>query len=356
MTRSTGPRAAIAVALVVLVVVASVLVVAWVLPQVRTGRPGGTIPPGGGATLVNYTSSVDGTPLSYYEWLPTGYQPNESYPLAIYLHGQYMDGDELIDHDGGPEITAAAQADGYILISINTPRSTTGFFVNSVYTGPEEQDVLDAIAHEQQLRHVGALYLFGSSMGTVGTYSIAGHHIGMFAGIGVLNSCPDMFQAIQWRIVTDNVQSLEGVTSVFGALPNQTAYALGLSYYLSSARFFPQNYSGLKIYVTQGGDDQDCPNNPQIWPYQNANDTVLDSTCNTVPALYEPSGCTVPFANLSRADPSAWDWRFVYEPSGQHNLNEVNATDLFAFWSGLKGEGLFWGDYPFGGNLVSHPY
>jgi hypothetical protein len=156
--------------------------------------------------------------------------------------------------------------------------------------------------------------------------------------------------------VTGNSASLAGVTSVLGALPNQTAYALGLAYYLSSARYYPQNYSGVKIYVDQGGDDVDCPNNPNLWVYQNANDTVLDSTCTTVPQLDQPPSCTTPFANFSRTDPSSWDWRYVYEPTGQHNLDEVNATDLFAFWSGHVGGGLYWGSYPDGRDLVSHSY
>ena len=355
MRRAGWLWAGAAIAAAVVLIVATLMVPLWGFPW---GGHGGGPPPGPGPPggLVNYTSSVDGAALSYYEWLPTGYVPDQTYPLAVYMHGQYQGGNELEVHNGGPQVTAAAAAAGYLLISINTPRSNTGFYVNSIYTGPEEQDVLDAIAFEGQLRHVGAVYLFGSSMGTVGAYSLAGHHPGRFAGIGVLNSCPDMFEAIDWRIVTGNQASLQGVASVFGALPNQTSYALGMSYYLSSARFYPQNLSGLKIYVTQGGNDQDCPNNPSIWPYQNANDTVLTSTCHTIPSLGEPAQCTTPFVNFSRANPTAWDWRFVYEPRGTHNLAEVNATDLFAFWSGQVGPGLYWGDYPYGNDLVSRSF
>ena len=327
-------------------------------------HPPSPSPPGGPGnnssstpyTLVSYTSSVDGTGLSYYEWLPTGYDANRTYPLAIYLHGQFLDGDELIQHDGGPQVTAAAQAAGYILISINTPRTDSGFYVNSRYTGPEEQDVLDAIAHEKGIRSIGSLYIFGSSMGTVGAYSLVGHHPGEFAGIGALNSCPDMFEAIQWRILTHNDASLSAVEQVLGALPNKSAYAFGLAYYLSSARYFPQNYSGLQIYVTQGGEDVDCPNNVSVWPYQAANNTVLNSTCTTVPALLEPADCTVPFANFSSTDPAEWHWRFVYEPLGKHNLNEVNATDLFAFWSGDLPSGLYWGGYPGGTDLEARSW
>lgn len=349
-----------ALVIVAIVVLASILVVPGLLRLHRAGGGagggGGGIPPGP-YSLVNYSSSVDGLALSYYEWVPTGFDPNSTYPLAIFLHGQYMDGDELLVHDGGPQLTAAAQASGFLLISINTPRSTSGFYVNSQYTGPEEQDVLDAIAHEESLRHVGALFLFGSSMGTLGSYSIAGHHIGMFKGIGLLNECPDAYEAVQWRIVTNNQASLNGVKQVTGGnLPGQSAYASRITYYLSAARFYPQNYSHLLIYADQGGNDADCPNNPNLWPYQNANNTYLYSTCHTIPSLGEPADCTVPFANYSRADPTSWDWRYVFEPTGKHNLNVVNATDLFAFWMGQRTAGFLWGGYPYGTNLQSRSY
>ncbi|HYK94093.1 MAG TPA: hypothetical protein VEY07_08665, partial [Thermoplasmata archaeon] len=188
---SSGSTLAVVVSAVVIaavVVLAALLFVPGFVRPRHAGSGnggGGPPPPPGNAQLINYTSSVDGVALSYYEWTPPGYNASASYPLAIFLHGQYMDGNELIVHDGGPQITAAAAAAGFLLISINTPRTTSGFYVNSQYTGPEEQDVLDAIAHEESIRHVGHLYLFGSSMGTLGTYSLAGHHPGMFTGIGL---------------------------------------------------------------------------------------------------------------------------------------------------------------------------
>ncbi len=360
VSRSNAVMVIAAVGVAAVVIVAAILFVPGLLhlrfPGLGGGR-GGTPPPPEPAGLINYTSTVDGTALSYYEWLPVNYSRNGTYPLAIFLHGQYLAGDQLIVHDGGPQTVLAAELAGFILISINTPRSSSGFYVNSIYTGPEEQDVLDAIAHEQSLRHVGKLYVFGSSMGSVGSYSLVAHHAGMFAGVGVLNSCPDAYENIEWRIVTNNQASLSGVKQVTGgSLPGQSAYADQITYYLSAARFYPQNYSHVLIYVTQGGDDQDCPNNPNIWPYQNANNTVLFSTCHTIPSLDEPASCTTPFANFSRSNPSAWDRRFIYEPTGKHNLNEVNATDLFAFWLGQRSSGLYWGGYPYGANLQPRAY
>ena len=309
-----------------------------------------------GGQLIGYSSSVDGVALSYYEWFPTNYSPAQTYPLAIFLHGQGLGGDELIAHQGGSRIIDAAAAAGFLLISINTPRSDTGFYVNSPFSGPEEQDVLDAIAHEQSLRHVGSLYLFGSSMGTVGSYSIATHHPGEFAGIGVLNSCPDVFEALQWRIVTGNSASISGFeVTTGGKLPGQTNQATSETYYLSSGRFFPQNLSGTRIYVTQGGNDQDCPNNPDFWAYQNANDSVLTSTCVTVPSLAEPNNCTLPFATLETQHPGMFPWRFLYEPQGTHTLAETNGPDLFSFWLGQQSQGVYWADFPYGTNVRLPP-
>ena len=57
--------------------------------------------------------------------------------------------------------------DGFLLILPNT-RTGAGWYSDSAYTGPQEQDILDAIDHEQQLRSVGALYLYGFSMGSIG--------------------------------------------------------------------------------------------------------------------------------------------------------------------------------------------
>lgn len=335
----TNARAWIAVGaiLAAVIVIAAALVILHPF-RLGPGQPGSTL----GGQVIPYTSSVDGTSLSYYEWLPNGYNPNATYPLAMFLHGLAQAGNELLTNSGGPGIIAAAQADGYILISINT-RTNDGFYVNSPYSGPQQQDVVDAVHHEEALRHIGKLYVFGTSMGSVGSLALGLNHVLPVAGIGAINSCTDVFEAVEWRIqigLTPELAEIQSVTG--GSLPGQSAFATALAYAMSPARFYPGNFSGIPFYVVQGGNDNRCPNNPNFTAYQNANNTVLTSTCTTVASLAEPPNCTTPLANLSAQDPSHFHWRFVYIPRGQHNLNIMNGPDMFAYFSGSVGDGLVW--------------
>jgi len=305
-----------------------------------------------GSTLVTYLSSVDGSCLSYYEWLPSGFDQGATYPFALFLHGLGHGGDEIGLNSAGPGLIAAASADGFILASLNT-RTGDGFYVNSPFSGPQQQDVVDAVAHEEQLRHIGKLYLFGSSMGSIGSFTIALNHVLPVAGVGLLNTCTDLFEGLAWREnvgLGGSIQSFESTTG--GQLPGQSNQATAETYYLSSARFYPSNWSGIPVYIVQGGNDMRCPNNPNFMDYQQANATVLSSTCTTEPQFGEPANCTVPLLNLSTRDPSAYNWRFVYVPLGIHDLSIVNGADLFGYFSGKVGDGLYWASQ--GGTPVPH--
>ncbi|HEY6238539.1 MAG TPA: hypothetical protein VIZ68_05080, partial [Thermoplasmata archaeon] len=59
-------------------------------------------------------------------------------------------------------------------------------------------------------------------------------------------------------------------------------------------------------------------------------------------SLGEPPDCTIPLAQLSAQDPAHFHWRFVYVPSGVHDLNIMNGADLFAYFSGTVADGLYW--------------
>ena len=289
---------------------------------------------------VYYASSVDGTNLSYYEWLPAAYNASHAYPLAVYLHGLGYSGSELLLLTEGTNAIANASRDGFLLISINT-RTSDGFYVNSPYSGPQEQDVIDAIHHEEAIRDVNAsaVYLFGSSMGTMGAWSIAGHHPGLVRGIGAVAECPETFMAVYYHALIG--QSLSYLTTTGGYAPNQSAYALAQTYYLDSARYYPQNYSNVTLYAVQGGADDRCPNNPHLFGYQQSNNTFLNSTCLVLANWSQPANCQTPFANLSRAHPGEYRWRFVYEPTGIHSLNDLNPEDMFEFWLGQEPAGLY---------------
>src|SRR4029077_10637925 len=101
----------------------------------------------------------------------------------------------------------AAVAAGFLLIVPNT-RTGDGYYVDSDYTGPQAQDILDAIAHEESIRHIGKLYLFGFSMGSMGAISIGLNHPGMFAGIGAVAAFSDDFE-LEARLVVSANQVLE---------------------------------------------------------------------------------------------------------------------------------------------------
>ena len=349
-----------AVLIVVAVAVAAVVVLAGLvfLPGLRRARPAGTSV---GEATIDYASSVDGFPLSYSEWLPAGYDANQSYPMAVYLHhigdgsGQTKAGgfpNDLGPDPAGVPVINAASSNGFVLIAPNT-RTGSGFYINSNYTGPQEQDVLDAVAHEESLRSISKVYLFGFSMGAIGTYSVGLHHPTMFAGLGVIASAPDTFEAIahlesnaQANAKAGNaIQSL--LTITHGQWPNQSAYAQQLISYLSVARFDAGAFANLPVYAVQGSDDPVLPNNPFVWPYQQANFTYLTSSCVVAAQLAEPANCTTPLATLHAAHPSQYLWRFVYCQGGGHSLAIVNAADMFQFWLNPSAHvGLAWSEWP----------
>ncbi len=349
----------------VTVVLAAILALILLVPPapgngsapVRAFAPRGAVPATNltnltNYTLVNYSSSVDGTNLSYYEWLPANYTSSQRYPLAVYLHGLGYNGSELFTLVSGLEAIQNASTMGFVLISLNT-RTPAGFYVNSPYSGPQEQDVLDAIAHEEARRSINssAVYLFGSSMGTIGAYSIAGHHPGLIRGIGAIAECPEVFMATYYHALIG--QSGAYLSTTGGYAPNQSAYALGQTYYLDAVRYFPQNYSHLLMYAVQGGADDRCPNNLALFGYQQSNNTFLNATCLTLPNWSQPASCQTPFVNLSAAHPGEYRWRFVYEPRATHSLNDLDPLDMFRFWQGTEPPGLFCA--PMGGTPFACP-
>lgn len=300
-----------------------------------------------GCAVINYTSTADGFPLSYYECLPSGFVNSSSYPLAIFLHG--INGSATTPQRGGylTDFNASwvpiASAWGYILLVPNT-RTGAGFYINSPYTGPQEQDIWDAIHSEESRHSISSLYLFGSSMGTMGTFLIAGHSPGTFRGIGAVLSFSDYFEEYDYlEVARGNDYTATLLAAIDGgALPNQSATALRMWLELSTPRFAPQNFSGVRMYIVHGGNDIESPNNPATWAYQQANDTLLNRTCLVAADVGEPANCSQPLTVLHALDPSQYDFRYVYEPNGTHTTDELNLTDMFAFWAGDAAPGIFW--------------
>lgn len=320
-------------------------------------------------SVVNYTASSDGFPLSYEEWLPDNYSASQNYPLIVYLHG--MQGFGLWKPGGVlSEITTllsnttyegtalqeffdTGASLGYLMMTINE-RSGAGFYINSRCGGPEAQDTLDAIAHEEALRHVASVYLVGFSMGSVGAFYLASTHPGMFAGIAVAGTITDLFSAVHlrqehqydttgnWSWANDSYRTMLGFAcrTPPGA-GNATIDALFRA--LSPARLDPTAFANLPMYVVAGGEDDRAPNNATFDAYFQVNNTFVNSTCLTYPG--EPDNCTVPFAALHAQDPGAYDFREVYEPVAGHTYGDLNATDVFAWFAGQRASGFYVADH-----------
>lgn len=302
-------------------------------------------------TRVNYSSSVDRFPLGYWVTLPLGFNSRQSYPVSVYLHGlmglintSQRGGytSDIVGSNWGNNVARAASMAGFILVAPST-RMVDGFYVNSKYTGPQEQDILDAIQSVRSHYHVSGVYLFGQSMGSIGTYSIVLHHASLFAGLGIINDCGDVYAAAYWRIL-QNLGSKNVITLITGGtFPNQSAYAQGLFYYLSASRYYPENLSGLRLYEANGGADVLCPTSSKIWAqYQQGNDTILTSTCATIAAFRQPANCTDTLKSLWQGNTS-FHWRYDYVALGGHSPAILNAPDLYAYWKGLKSGGVVCG-------------
>ena len=332
--------------------------------------------PSGGYSTVAYGSSVDRWALSYTEWLPTNYVPTSTYPLLVYLHGQQDTSGRWFSgglpntllralNGTGSEpqtvrlLVSEAQHRGFLLIAVNT-RSGSGWYINSPCGGPQEQDVLDAIAHEKLIRHVGSTYLLGMSMGTEGTLYLAARHPGMFRAVGIVGPVTDLFLDVAYRISLANdttkgwaLSSLQAKMHLFcGVLPgtsNASQMSVARMFQnMSPLRFAPAAFHGIPIYVTAGGWDNRAPNNPRYWPWWlNANHTFLTSTCSVAARLGEPGQCTTPLDALHLSDSNGYSFRYVWEPRAGHLLTQLYPPDLFDFWSGRSPGGVYVSGYPF---------
>ncbi|HYK93697.1 MAG TPA: alpha/beta hydrolase-fold protein [Thermoplasmata archaeon] len=319
------------------------------------------------AKLVSYASSVDRFPLSYYEYLPKGFSSTTTYPLIVYLHG--IQGDSKWTRGGvtsdfmslvtqknsvGASLSAIvsnASSRGYLLIVLNT-RTGDGFYANTTCGGPQEQDVLDAISHEQSLRHVGHIYLLGFSMGSIGALSLAAHHPGMFSGIAMGGTNTDFYAAYAYRVYANSTgqawakQSLSEFRSpTCGTSPTvKNATTQALYNYLSVARLHPQALAGTPIWVAAGGADPRVPDNPSRFAYLQVNNSFVNSTCLVF--YTEPKNCTTTFWSLHNATPTKYVFRFVWMALGQHTVTQFDAGDIFGFWAGSVGWGFYTANWP----------
>lgn len=319
----------------------------------HTGR-GGTTSAGPVYHNDTYSSSIDGFPLSYSEWLPAGYNANDTYPLAIYLHGigsstnwvkggtnLWMSELNTTTLNGETEraLISNASANGFILIVINT-RSESGFYANTPCGGPQEQDVLDAIHNEEHLRHIGSLYLIGFSMGSIGSFELAEQYPGMFAGVATAGTMTDFFEEYEYETngrVPKSGPSYELNTNDCGLTPSRYNSTVVSTFENLSGRFGMSNLT-VPLWVGAGGADNVAPDESHWYSaYQEANDSILVQTCANVSSLGEPGLCSGPFNGTLR---------FVFEPQATHSMAQLDPADIFAFFLGKTGGGQFTSSFP----------
>ena len=333
-----------------------VVVVGPGTPEARAATAGvASMPP---LTNVSYNASTDGFPLSYAEILPTGYVSSQSYPLLVYLHGEGttsawvpggagngLSGYQTDTRPGASTLRAiVSNASAFHVILIApSPRSLQGFYTNSPCGGPEEQDTLDAIAHEESIRNVSSVYVLGFSMGSIAALSLAGHHAKMFSGVAVAGSFTDAFEEYAYQ-----PRPSSGLLYIScGSRPSPTnASAAALFNYLSVARLAPHNFSGVRLWAATGGQDHGAPNNLTLWPFLQVNNTFLNSTCLVAASAGEPANCTTPFSSLHRLFPSRFAYRMLFEPLGTHVLTQFDPRDVFTFLTGREAGGCFTSTYP----------
>lgn len=341
-----------------------------VLVAVPLGSPGAattTVPPGatsgsrtfGTMTNISYTSSVDGFPLSYEEVLPAHFRGNVNHSLLVYLHGagsssaivrggsgngltgSYLSNVTLAGRTLN-ELLVNASSFGFIVIA-PSPRSAQGFYTNSTCLGPEEQDTVDAIHHEETIRHIQGVYALGDSMGSIAALSLAGHRHGLLLGVAITGTITDAFEEFAYHPSPGS--SL--VAPTCGREPSATNVTAQRTFaYLSVVRFDPNNFSGVRLWVAAGSLDRDTPNNASRWPFEMANDTFLNSSCLVASTYGEPTNCTEPFSTLHLVNATAFVYRFFYEPTATHLIAQLDPKDMFDFFGSRLGGGCLETTFP----------
>jgi len=316
-------------------------------------QPGRHAPDAPAFSNVSYFSSVDGFPLSYSEWLPVGYSNATAAPLVVYLHGigdttNWVPGGtnkwiavlNASTPDGRTErgLIQNASANGYIFTVLNT-RSPSGYFANTKCGGPQEQDVLDAIVHEKALRNVSSVYLIGFSMGSMGAFAIAATHPGLVAGIATAGTMSDFFE--EYGYLNGNATRLPRSGPLYeanydncGVAPSAMAPASVTAFYeyLSAGRLASQNFSSIAVWSSSGGRDTVAPNALSTWYYEQGTNVFSTPTCAYEPRYGEPRGCTTTWSAWQAANPGRYDYDFVYEPLGTHDMDQLQPAAIFAFW------------------------
>ena len=135
----------------------------------------------------NYSFPPTGEEIPYALFIPSTYNEGDSAPLIISLHGLGRSYDWLMGYHG---FLDQAEANGYIVV---TPLGyiRRGWYGSRVTENPDdakysEQDVMEVIklVRDEFSIDNNRIYLWGHSMGGVGTYHIAAKHPDIFEVLG----------------------------------------------------------------------------------------------------------------------------------------------------------------------------
>ena len=257
------------------------------------------------------------------------------------------------DGNAARSLIRNASAEGFIFVSLNT-RSLEGFYADTPCGGPQQTDVLDAIAHERHLRSISSVYLIGFSMGAIGAFEIAGHFPGMIRGIAAAAPASDLYEEFAY-LSTDRLSGSSGSrivgameTDECGASPaRRTSASTRASTRTSPSRGSPRRTSRTsRSGSPPGGLDTSIPNDATIWPYLEVNESFLTSSCHGVRGLGEPANCTTTWPNLHAANPGAFLFRDLYEPGGIHDVAQLDPADIFEFFEGAVPGGYVHSSFP----------
>lgn len=132
--------------------------------------------------FLNRTVSVDGVTYRFQVYVPADWTPQQSWPVALFLHGSGERGDDgLLQTQVGIGTAIRTHANDFKLIVVLTQCRK-----GKIWGNPDMQtQALAALAQSVTEFHgdPARLYLTGLSMGGYGTWEIAMRHPKMFAAI-----------------------------------------------------------------------------------------------------------------------------------------------------------------------------
>ena len=159
-------------------------------------------------------------------YVPPSYDPSKKYPLVIYLHGK---GDTVTRNIGWYH-EPAALADPCIVLSPKCPRSEIGEWGNS-WSSEEPPmirktfEMIDLIKKQYNVDE-NRFYIYGISMGAIGTFGLIQKHPDLFAagyavcGWGNPEIAPQLSRIPFWLFhgEEDDIVPVEGSRGIYKAV------------------------------------------------------------------------------------------------------------------------------------------